>query len=141
MRIRRTACRSTVVVATALATMLGTVLPAHADVIAQNSGVRGRADWTWGTQTIYNLRIGVRDLKCDANDVYVILDLDLANGGDIATREYRNSNGCGSARNWSDQTASGVGQQITRIRVFACVDDFGDDTCSTSEYHDNPLVP
>lgn len=114
--------------------------PAFADVVAENGGVRARADWDWGVQRLSNIDLGLRDLACDGNDVNMRLVITRQANPSITYSMIRtNSNGCGSARNWVDLSFS-TSVRIEGVRVEACVNDFGSDTCVQSEYHDNPLV-
>jgi len=114
---------------------------AWADVVAQNAGVRGRADWTWNSNgtALNNITMGVRDLLCDSNDVYVQLRITSSDGFNTDTTRRRNSNGCGTAVNWT-----GLYYQsnfyIIRVQVIACVDDAFSNTCAYSEWHDNPYT-
>lgn len=112
---------------------------AWADVVAQNSGVRGRANWTWNSNgtALENITFGVRDLACDSNDVYVELKIRRSDGYEFYTARRYDSAGCGTAANYS-----GLRYQsnfyIVRVLVHACVDDAFSNTCTSSEWHYNP---
>lgn len=115
--------------------------PAWADVVAENSGVRGRANWTWNSNgtSLNNITMGVRDLLCDNNDVYVQLRIYRSDGYTTDTNRNYDGRGCGTAANWS-----GLNWQsqfyIRGVVVIACVDDFGSNRCAYSPFHDNPYV-
>jgi hypothetical protein len=114
-------------------TMLGFSQNAYADVIAENSGVRGRGDWTWNVSSLTNVYLGVRDLACGDGPVFVQLRVST-NGGTYYTTERRNSNGCGTALDWTGLSTS-TGNIILGAQVRACVDG---GACALSGYHDNP---
>lgn len=118
---------------------VGMALPAFADVVAENSGVRGRGNWTWGRTSLSNLYLGVRDLACDSNDVYVQLRVFYTDGTHLDTTRRYNSNGCGTAVDWKNLYFES-NFYISGVTVIACVDDAFSNTCAYSAYHDNPLV-
>lgn len=114
-------------------TMFGFSQNAYADVIAENSGVRGRGDWTWNTSSLTNVYLGVRDLACGDGAVFVHLRVST-NGGTYYTTERRNSNGCGTALDWTGLSTS-TSNIILGVQVRACV---VGGACALSGYHDNP---
>jgi hypothetical protein len=135
---RRWGIRCAAIAATAIAAAGALAMPAAADVVAENSGVRGRANWTWASKVeLSNLTMGVRDLKCDSNDVYVQLRVFYTNGEHRDTQRRYNSNGCGTAVNWSGLSYT-ANFYIRGVQVIACVDDSGSNTCAYSAVHDNP---
>ncbi len=120
--------------------VLGLTQNAYADVVAENSGVRGRGDWTWSTYELRNVYLGVRDLACDDDPVYVHLRVYTRAGDSPFDTTHREHNGgCGTARNWYNLGVT-ANFAITGVKVRACVDrnwPTGDD-CDESTYHDNP---
>lgn len=131
--------RTAATVALAAATTVGLTLPASADVVAENSGVRGRADWTWHRTWLGDVYMGVRDLDCDGNDVYVQLRVTYTNGDHVDTTRHPNKSGCGTAADWSGLSYY-ANFYIAGVTVISCVDDFGSNTCAYSAYHDNPTT-
>lgn len=122
--------------------MVGFAQAAFADVIAENSGVRGRGDWTWSTYELRNVYLGVRDMACDNDPVYVHLRVyTTAGSSPFDTTQREHNGGCGTARDWNNLTAT-ANFSIAGVRVRACIDRNWPtgDTCVLSEYHDNPLT-
>ncbi len=140
--MRRIRQRTLAALALTFVFVLGLTQNAYADVITENSGVRGRGDWTWGTYELKNVYLGVRDLACDGNSVYVHLRVYTAAGSSpFDTTHRENHNGCGTARDWHNLGVT-ANFRITGVRVRACVDHGWPtgDNCVVSEYHDNPLT-
>lgn len=137
----RWSLRSVLVALVAGVLMLATTMAARADVVAQNSGVRGRADWNWNSNgtRLDNLTFGVRDLLCDGNDVYVQLRVTRSDGAEVPTERRYNKQDCPNAENFGP-TYYQSNFYIVRVRVAACVDDAGFNRCALSEWHDNPYT-
>ncbi|MFB7244111.1 hypothetical protein ACFCYX_16800 [Streptomyces populi] len=97
------------------------------------------ASWSWsGCCTVNNISQTVADTKGDSHAVYTFLriyDSYNPDGLDIAT--LRNDQGYNSTitRNGRYWEAS---NNINGVRVIACVDDAGSDTCFKGSYIDNP---
>lgn len=81
--------------------------------------------------------MGVRDLECDGNDVYVQLRVFYTEGDHRDTPRRYNSSGCGTAVNFPP-TSYSASVSIRGVQVIACVDDSGSNTCAYSPVHDNP---
>lgn len=124
--------------ALAFALLFGLAQNAYADVFAENSGVRGRANWTWGTTTLSGVYLAVRDLDCDGSAVYVNLYVYTTAPGEdyFPTTRRENAGGCGTVRSWSNLGVT-ANYRIRGVRVHACVNT---GACALSEYHDNPLT-
>lgn len=120
--------------------MFGLAQNAYADVIAEGSGVRGRGDWSWGVHELRNIYLGVRDLACDNDPVYVHLRVYFSSGTEWYDTLSRDHGGCGTANDWYNLYTN-TGATISGVRVRACVNRnrTGDD-CYMSAYHDNPLT-
>jgi hypothetical protein len=129
------------IVALTFAFLFGFTQNAFADVIAEGPGVRGRGDWRWGVHELTNIYLGVRDLACDGDPVFVHLRVYYSRGTewyDTLRRDY--SGGCGTAANWYNLYTH-TGATISGVRVIACVNrNWTGDDCYSSSYHDNPMT-
>lgn len=138
--MRRIRQRALATLALTFVFALGLTQNAYADVIAKNSGVRGRGDWTWSRYELKDVYLGVRDLACDDDPVYVhlIIDTDVS---DFETQHRDHNGGCGTARDWRGLSVNS-NFAIKRVKVRACVNrnwPTGDD-CDESPWHNNPLT-
>lgn len=104
---------------------------------AEGAGVRVSAGWTWNTASLTNVGMSVSDTAYDAQDVYGRLRIYQGSRGYVDTTIRRNSLGCGSVRTWYNLSFYGS-FNITGVRVYACVDEFGSDRCYRSNFIDNP---
>ncbi|MEV8319334.1 hypothetical protein AB0Q95_34765 [Streptomyces sp. NPDC059900] len=79
--------------------------------------------------------MSVKDNKCDGNDVYIRLRIyDGSSNSGWATTKRRNSSGCSASYvSWSDLYVNNDAR-ILGVKVEACVDDAGADTCRKSAY-------
>lgn len=100
------------------------------------SGVCGSATFSWsGSSSLSNVSMSVKDNKCDANDVYIRLRIyDGSSTSGWATTKRRNSSGCHAGyASWKGLHVNN-NYRILGVRVEACVDDAGSDTCRKSSY-------
>jgi hypothetical protein len=106
---------------------------------ASGSGVTASASWTWsGCCTLSDISQSVSDTLGDSNDVYTFLRVytgRIPDGSDTAT--VTNSNGVGTRVNVSGRRYE-ASSNITGVRVIACVNDAGSDTCFRDIFVDNP---
>ncbi|MEU6546366.1 hypothetical protein [Streptomyces sp. NPDC046859] len=106
---------------------------------ASGTGVSASASWSWsGCCTINNISQSVSDTKGDSHAVYAFIRVYTGlnpDGDDVAN--LRNDQGYNSTitRNGRSWAAS---SNISGVRVIACVDDAGSDTCYKGAYIDNP---
>lgn len=120
--------------ATAPASAAGTILAERGDVCF--SGACGSATFSWdGSYRLSNVSMSVKDNKCDGNDVYIRLRIyDGSSNSGWATTKRRNSSGCSASYvSWSDLYVNNDAR-ILGVKVEACVDDAGADTCRKSAY-------
>jgi hypothetical protein len=123
-------------------TVLGLVFMAGvaSAVEASGTGVRGVATWDWGRASLTNIDMDVWDTACDNNDVYIQLRVyTVLNPNGTDTPPRYNSKGCNTSEDWDNLTYS-ASNNITGVRVVACVDDAGPNTCFRSGFQDNPNV-
>jgi hypothetical protein len=138
-RYRRSARVAVVLLATTGLTF-GVATSAYAaSGSASGTGVSASASWTWdGCCSIRNISQSVSDTAGDDNDVYTNIRVYTGsnpNGDDVAG--LGNSSGVGttvtrSGRYWE------ASSNINGVRVRACVNDAGSDTCYGGSYIDNP---
>jgi hypothetical protein len=138
--IRRMRRRVLTALALTFVIVFGLGQNAYADVIAEGSGVRGRGDWSWGVHELRNVYLGVRDLACDSNPVYVNLRVHFRDGTFTDTLRRDHHGGCGTAGDWYNLYVS-FGPTISGVQVRACVNrNFNSDLCYFSTKHDNPTT-
>jgi hypothetical protein len=140
-RLDRALWRSLVVLPLVIAISVGLSIPAQAaSGGSSGSGVSVSYSWTWSRTQITGISATVADTSCDSNDVYGYIRLyDVA--GVIANgSQQRFSGGCNNSGGF---TLSGLrfsdSRTIAVLRIFACVDDFGGDTCYYSGDYRNPF--
>lgn len=92
------------------------------------------------TNSLTDIDYTVKDTDCDANDVYTRMRVytKLVPDGTDTSKRY-NSTGCNTTVTFSDLKFEAT-NHITGVRVYACVDDAGPDSCSRSSFKDNPKV-
>ncbi|MER5432346.1 hypothetical protein [Streptomyces sp. NPDC002588] len=139
-KIDRFLRRSLVVLPLVAGISVGLTLPAEAaSGGSTGTGVRASYSWTWSRTAITGISATVYDTACDNNDVYGYIRLyDVA--GVIANgSQQRWSGGCNTSGGF---TLSGLrfsnSRTIAVIRIFACVDDAGGDSCWYSGDYANP---
>lgn len=111
-----------------------TILAERGDVCF--SGACGSATFSWsGPYRLSNVSMSVKDNKCDDNDVYIRLRIyDGSSSSGWATKKRRNSSGCRAGyAQWHGLHVSNDAR-ILGVKVEACVDDAGRDTCRKSAY-------
>lgn len=116
--------------------LVGLAPAAYADVIAQNSAVRGRGDWTWKTHQLVDVYLGVRDLACDDLDVYVRLEVDTT-GSSYQTTQRWERDDCDASNDWRGLVSNSPSGAIVKVRVKACT---ANGNCAVSRWHDNPTT-
>ncbi|GHE81970.1 hypothetical protein GCM10018785_57550 [Streptomyces longispororuber] len=119
---------------TAPASAAPAVLAERGDVCF--SGACGSATFSWsGAYRLSNVSMSVKDNKCDDNDVYIRLRIyDGSSNSGWATKKRRNSSGCSASPvSWHGLSVSNDAR-ILGVKVEACVDDAGRDTCRKSPY-------
>ena len=105
---------------------------------ASRTGVTGTGSITWTSSThAQPITLSAKDSACDGHDVYVQLKV-YHPGGSWYSTERRNSTNCGTTTTWSGLYLNDY-EGITGVRIHACVDDFGGDSCVDGAYVDNPL--
>ncbi|MEU6812969.1 hypothetical protein ABZ920_29115 [Streptomyces sp. NPDC046831] len=106
---------------------------------ASGTGVSASASWSWsGCCTINNISQSVSDTKGDSHAVYAFIRVYTGlnpDGDDIAN--LRNDQGYNSTVTRSGRYWE-ASSNISGVRVIACVDDAGSDTCYKGSYIDNP---
>ena len=104
------------------------------------TGVSVSASWDWSANSLTDIDYTVKDTDCDGNDVYARMRVytKLVPDGTDTSKRY-NSNGCDKTVKHLDLRFDAT-NHITGIRVYACVDDAGSDSCSRSSFYDNPKV-
>jgi hypothetical protein len=135
---RRNIVRAMLISVMTLAAMIGAGSQASAaSGSASGTGVSASAMWDWrGTASIIIYYRYVEDTACDQNDVRMYLRVYRYNGSDIVG-SLRNSDGCNHGVGNLDEVRWDSNFNITKVRVTACVDDFGEDTCYWKDV-DNP---
>ncbi|WP_413760734.1 hypothetical protein [Streptomyces sp. MMBL 11-3] len=136
-RIRWTFVLLTAAMSAVMVIAMGGVAQA-ASGSASGTGASNSASWTWGTYSITGLSYRVSDTSCDSNDVYGYVEIYTSNSPNGEETTYRyNSSGCGTTVSYSGLSYS-ANFRINGLRVAACVDDAGSNTCYRSGYLDNP---
>lgn len=105
------------------------------------AGACGSAIFTWdsGGDDVANISMSVKDSKCDSHPVYIRLAVyDRTVGSPYFTTKRWNSNGCSAGYDEWHGLYINWGLNIYALRVQACVDDAGTDTCRLSEAAYNP---
>lgn len=138
IRLRNVA-RTALFTAVALISIVGLCLPANAQSgNSSGTGVAATAQWDWvNTASISVYYRLVDDVACDDNEVYMYLQAYTAinNSGVIA--RLGNNKGCNHGVGDTNRLRWDASANITKVRVWACVDDFGGDSCWWRDY-DNP---
>lgn len=134
----RGVARTVLVATVSLLSIIGiTSTAAAASGSASGKGVSATAQWDWvGTASISVYYRVVDDTACDNNDVYMYLRVYIWNANN-AIANLRNSNGCNHGVGSLDTLRWDASSNIIKVRVYACVDDFGGNTCYYREF-DNP---
>lgn len=113
---------------------------ATANLTASGTGVTGTGSVTWTSSTHASpVSLTAKDTACDGHDVYVQYKV-YRPGGTWYSTERRNTTNCGTTTSWSGLYLNDE-RGIVGVRLHACVDDWGGDTCFDSAYYDNPLNP
>jgi hypothetical protein len=142
MKFRRSLRAPVLVVAITAGTLFSTASSASAaggNWIDTTDG-RGRATWTWSSNpaSLDNITLIAQDYKCDGEGVYTYMKFYNANGVNRDSRHYTDPCSSGESGigglSWRDESA------VTGVRVFACEDVWGSDSCSNNHY-DNPNWP
>ncbi|MEU7660266.1 hypothetical protein [Streptomyces lincolnensis] len=142
MMIRRRLTTAALGLAASGALIVTTAGAAHAvSVSFGRAGVEVATSWDWSANSLTDIDYSIKDKDCDGNDVYARMRVytKLVPDGTDTTKRY-NSNGCGKTVKHLDLRFDAT-NHITGIRVYACVDDAGSDSCSRSDFYDNPKVP
>ncbi|MFF3029582.1 hypothetical protein ACFVS7_00985 [Streptomyces rubiginosohelvolus] len=141
MKMKRRLAMAVMGVATSGVLIVATAGAAHAaSSSVSRTGVSVKASWDWSANSLTNVDYTVKDTDCDANDVYTRMRVytKLVPDGTDTSKRY-NSTGCGTTVTYSDLKFE-ASNHITGLRVYACVDDAGADSCSRSSFYDNPKV-
>jgi hypothetical protein len=141
MKMKRRLATAAMGVATSGVLIIATAGAAHAaSSSVSRTGVSVSASWDWSANSLTDIDYTVKDTDCDANDVYTRMRVytKLVPDGTDTSKRY-NSTGCGTTVTYSDLKFEAT-NHITGVRVYACVDDAGSDSCSRSSFYDNPKV-
>ncbi|MFK4148386.1 hypothetical protein [Streptomyces sp. NPDC004065] len=136
---RRLSCAAGVVGSAAVLVVAAGTSAFAASGSASGTGVSAGASWSWsGCCTINNISQSVSDTKGDSHAVYTFVRVYTGlnpNGDDVATLRDDQGHGSTVTRSGRYWEAS---SNINGVRVIACVDDAGKDTCYKGSYIDNP---
>ncbi|WP_344320850.1 hypothetical protein [Streptomyces macrosporus] len=104
------------------------------------TGVCGSATFSFQrSDHVGDISMSVADTRCDGNDVYIRFVV-YSTATWETTKRY-DSNGCNNGyKQWHGLSIDAGSGVIHGVRVKACVDDAGTDTCQTSGYFDNPRL-
>ncbi|MEV0633952.1 hypothetical protein AB0I77_03045 [Streptomyces sp. NPDC050619] len=141
MMIKRRLTTAALGVAASGVLIVATAGAAHAaGTSASRTGVSVSAYWDWSANSLTNVDYTVRDTDCDGNDVYGRMRVytKLVPDGTDTTKRY-NSSGCDTKVTYSDLKFEAT-NHITGLRLYACVNDAGADSCTRSSFIDNPKV-
>lgn len=139
-RMGRSLRRSLVVLPLVAGISVALTVPAQAaSGSSTGTGVRASYSWTWGRTAITGISATIYDTACDNNDVYGYIRLYDVAGVIAEGPPQRWSANCNTS---GDFGLSGLrfsnNRTIAAIRIFACVDDFGGDSCWYSGSYANP---
>ena len=130
--------------ASAVAVVALTGAPASARPIVNDrleacrAGACGSATFNWGTRSLTNVRMHVRDTACDGNAAFIRFRVWTTNpqyAFDYTTTR-KNSKGCNQDANWSGLSYQ-TSHNITALEVQVCVDQ-AVDQCKFSPRVANP---
>ena len=141
MKMKRRLATAAMGLATSGVLVVATAGAAHAaSTSVSRKGVSVTASWDWSANSLTDVDYTVKDTDCDANDVYTRMRVytKLDPDGYDTSKRY-NSTGCGTTVTYSNLRFDAT-NHITGVRVYACVDDAGADSCSRSGFKDNPEV-
>ncbi|KOV33066.1 hypothetical protein ADK60_12950 [Streptomyces sp. XY431] len=128
--------------ATILMASAGVASAATGEGYASGPGVFGSANWEWTKSGWKNGKAAVRDTRCENPlnyGVYIHFNV-KANGKTFTTKDRFDPDGCGGSDGYWSGLTYDAGFYVTSVQVETCVDDWGDDTCFTSAWQDNPLT-
>ncbi|MCD7439638.1 hypothetical protein K4B79_15555 [Streptomyces lincolnensis] len=141
MNVKRRLTTAALGLATSGVLIITTAGAAHAAATSvTRTGVSVVATWDWSANSLTDIDYTVNDTSCDANDVYTRMRVytKLNPDGTDTAKRY-NSSGCGSTVKHLNLKFE-ASNNITGIRLYACVDDAGSDSCTRSSFSDNPKV-
>jgi len=111
---------------------------ATSSLTATTNGAYGTGSVTWASATRGEpVSLSVKDTKCDGHDVYIQFRVYYPGGSWLST-ERRNTTNCNTTTSWTGLYINDA-RTIRGVRLHVCVDDWGGDTCTDSDYYDNPL--
>lgn len=138
-RRRRKGAIATIAVAALLGVFSGTALGARGD--ACGTGVCGSATFTWASDLeMYPISMSVKDTGCDGHPVYIrfIVYNHGSTSGWRTTKRW-NSSGCQAGYVTWNNLRLHDSNHLIAVKVEACVDDAGNDTCYTSVRLNSPF--
>jgi hypothetical protein len=112
---------------------------------SRGQGACGHASFHFAgvnNQTLTQIRLDVKDTRCDSNDVYIQLEVHHVNHAAKPSKlqGHHNHNGChGPSQSWLIPQWQNRQGAIESVTIRVCISDWFADTCYTRSV-DNPNV-
>ncbi|CAM3970736.1 hypothetical protein KIPE111705_33955 [Kibdelosporangium persicum] len=111
-------------------------------IYANEAGASANGTVTWtSARSFADMDIRLTDMSCDQASVYFEIYVRYANGTEVEVGERHYEGGCGNTGYFNDISWTGGGTaRLTDMRLKACTDHTGPNSCAWGPRVDNPYT-